>query len=91
MKTKEQLDKEAKENNEELIHRTDVKDTPFTIITLPKKQFGVMGEYRVTEPLTYRNEKEKKANIKKLKDDLQRVTWNRIIQIITIINKTEFK
>ena len=63
--------------NEELIKREDIKDSPFTMITTEEGTFGVMGKYRITE---FGTTKEVKAELKK-------ITWNRIIQVIMLINE----
>lgn len=74
------VEKQTKEDclNEELIQREDIKDSPFQIITVDNKSFGVMGKYRLTE------EKETKDEIRK---DLESITWNRIIQVIMILDQ----
>jgi hypothetical protein len=61
----------------ELIKREDIKESPFTIITIDGKSFGTMGNYRLTEEGT-------KDQIKK---ELSKITWNRIIQVTMILNE----
>lgn len=68
--------------NEELIKREQIKDTPFTIITTEKNSFGVMGEYRVTEEL---------KNVEEVKKELEKITWNRIIQVMMILGEIKEK
>lgn len=64
--------------NSELIQRDEVKDTPFMIITIEDKgSFGALGEYRITE--TY---KTKEA----VRQEVEKITWNRVIQVMMIIN-----
>ena len=58
-------------NNEELIKRFSIKDSPFEVITKDEQSFGVMGNYRLTEP----NE-----DPKLVEAELEKITWNRIIQ-----------
>jgi vacuolar-type H+-ATPase subunit F/Vma7 len=44
--------------------------------------FGVMGDYRITE----------KSNSKKeIKKQLENITWNRIIQVVMILNEVKEK
>lgn len=66
------------ELNSELIKREDVAESPFTVITTEEGSFGVMGQYRITEP-----HKNKGKVIKELK----KITWNRIIQVIMLLNE----
>jgi len=61
----------------ELIKREEIKDSPFTIISVKDKHFGVMGNYRVTE---------ENHNKKEVKKELEKITWNRIIQVMMILN-----
>lgn len=65
---------------EELIERTEVKDTPFTIIRIKAKNesFATLGEYRITE--VYEHNKD-------LEEELKTITWNRIIQVIMILTE----
>ncbi len=67
---------------EEMIKRKNVKDSPFEIITIEKESFGVMGEYRITE---------KHKTIAKVKEELEKITWNRIVQVIMILNEVQTK
>jgi len=70
-------------SSEELVKRESVKDSPFTIISLEDKEhFGVMGEYRVTETMNSKGEVE---------DELRRITWNRIIQVIMVLDEIKAK
>ncbi len=86
MKTKEtkglkQLQVNAEEvvskDSSETIKREDVKDSPFTIITIDGKSFGTMGEYRLTE----------EGNIKEIRKQLKTITWNRIIQVVMLLDE----
>ena len=86
MKTKEtkglkQLQVNAEEvvskDSSETIKREDVKDSPFTIITIEGKSFGTMGEYRLTE----------EGNIKDIRKQLKTITWNRVIQVIMLLDE----
>jgi hypothetical protein len=38
-----------KVENEQLIKRHEIKDTPFTIVEIEGEFFGSMGQYRLTE------------------------------------------
>ena len=64
-------------DSSETIKREDVKDSPFTIITIEGKSFGTMGEYRLTE----------EGNIKDIKKQLKTITWNRIIQVVMLLDE----
>jgi hypothetical protein len=67
---------------EEMIKRKNIKDSPFEIITIDKESFGVMGEYRITE---------KYKTVTKVKEELEKITWNRIVQVIMILNEVQTK
>ena len=93
MKTMETLAKESlstnveeltnKDSGNELVERWQIKDTPFTVITIEgKKHFGVMGEYRVTEEMESRGAVE---------DELKKMTWNRMIQVMMILEEIRRK
>lgn len=62
------------------IKREDVKDSPFQIVTTETGSFGVMGKYRITEMMNHRNE---------VKMELDKITWNRIIQVMILLIKDE--
>ena len=68
---------DKKKSSSELVKREKVKDSPFEIISVDGYHFGSMGNYRITE---------KEKSIKKLRDDLKNITWNRIIQIVMILD-----
>ena len=93
MKKMETLEKESlstnveeltsKNSGSELVERWQIPETPFTVITLEgKKHFGVMGEYRVTEEMESRGAVE---------DELKRMTWNRMIQVMMILEEIRRK
>jgi hypothetical protein len=65
-----------KDSGSELVSRNPIEGTPFTIISLENKHFGIMGEYRVTEEMKSKGEVE---------DELKCITWNRIIQVMMIL------
>lgn len=62
---------------EELIKRTEVPNSPFVVITTKEGSFGVLGKYRLTE--VYATEKEAIAGTSAM-------TWNRIIQVMSLVN-----
>jgi len=64
----------------ELVQREEIKDTPFTLITIDGKSFGAMGGFRLTEQAG------SKAEIRK---ELKKVTWNRLIQVMMIMKTIE--
>ena len=64
-------------DSSETIKREDVKDSPFTIITIEGKSFGTMGEYRLTE----------EGNIKDIRKQLKTITWNRVIQVVMLLDE----
>jgi translation elongation factor P/translation initiation factor 5A len=74
----EKQNKQNSSKNEELVKREDVKDSPFQIITIDGKTFGVMGKYRITEASNSK---------RKIKEELSKITWNRIIQVIMLLNE----
>jgi hypothetical protein len=65
-----------------MIERWQVPNSPFTVISLENKHFGVMGEYRVTDEMKSRGEVE---------DELKCITWNRIIQVMMILDEIKSK
>jgi hypothetical protein len=67
---------------EEIIIRENIAETPFQIITVKDESFGVMGEYRVTEQL---------SSAKKVKEELKKITWNRIVQVMMIMKNIDEK
>ena len=81
MNTKETGKQESnsdKPKSEELVRRTEVKNSPFTIIEIDGKCFGTMGTYRVTEEGTFED----------VKKELESITWNRIVQVMLILLET---
>ena len=64
----------------ELLSKYDVEGTPFQIIEDKEKGvfFGVMGQYRLTETYEFKDDLEK---------DLVDVNWNRVIQVIMLLNE----
>jgi len=74
----------AKEGSskEELIKRVQIKDSPFEVITQDGYSFGVMGNYRLTE---------KSNDAKEVAKELKKITWNRVIQIVMILDEVKNK
>jgi translation elongation factor P/translation initiation factor 5A len=72
------VEKQDKKASSELIKREEIKNSPFTIITKDGESFGVMGNYKITE-----NAKSKKE----IKKQLETITWNRIIQVVMLLDE----
>ncbi len=64
--------------NEELIKRRDIKDTPFTIVEIEGEFFGAMGQYRLTEKFNTYEEAH---------DTITANTWNNITNLIITLNQ----
>jgi hypothetical protein len=71
-----------KSESSEMIERWQIPNSPFTVISIENKHFGVMGEYRITEECKSRGEVE---------DELKCITWNRIIQVMMILEEIKKK
>ena len=65
-----------------LIEYEHIRDTPFTIVSKEEGHFGVMGKHQITETT---------EDKKKLRTELKKVTWNRLIQVIAILKENEIK
>ena len=50
-----------------------LENTPFGIVTIEGKSFGVIGQNRITEEYN---------DVEKLKNELARVDWNKIVNVI---------
>ena len=82
MSTQTREDKELK-LQQELSNTTDkqnslidieaLDNTPFGIVTIEGKSFGVIGQNRITEEYD---------DIEKLKEDLRKIDWNKITNVI---------
>jgi hypothetical protein len=46
------------------------------VVTVEGKSFGTMGNYRITE---------EKDSVREVKEELESITWNRIIQVILLL------
>ena len=64
--------------NQELIKRHEIKDTPFTIVEIDGEFFGAMGQYRLTEKF---NTYEEAHNT------ITANTWNNITNLILTLHE----
>lgn len=62
----------------EIVQKEEMKDSPFTVVTIGEESFGVMGGYRLTE---------KTGTKKEVIEELEKMTWNRIVQVMMILGK----
>ncbi|AXH76860.1 MAG: hypothetical protein [Microviridae sp.] len=69
---------ELNEQGEELVQREEIENTPFVMITINNESFGTFGKYRITE--MYHTKAQCKIELKS-------ITWNRIIQIMSLLNE----
>jgi len=67
-----------KVENEQLIKRHEIKDTPFTIVEIEEEFFGSMGQYRLTE---------KYGTYQEAHDAVTANTWNNITNLIITIHE----
>lgn len=63
---------------EELIKKHEIEDTPFMVVTTEEGSFATLGKYRLTPVYPTKQE---------AIDDVSKVTWNRILQIISLVNE----
>ena len=82
MSTQTNLDKKLKSQQESsnttdsknsLIDIKILENTPFRIVTIEGKSFGVIGKYRITEEY---------EDAEKLEKDLAKIDWNKIVNVI---------
>ena len=82
MSTQTKTDKELKLQQESsntadkknsLIDIKVLEDTPFGTVTIEGKSFGVIGQNRITDYYD---------DIEKLKEDLKKIEWNKIVNVI---------
>lgn len=64
--------------NEQLIKRYEIKDTPFVIVCLDDVYFGTMGQYKITNDYATKEEAEEATT---------RLTWNNITNLIILLNE----
>ena len=59
--------------------RQDVDNSPFVVIGNDENGWvGTMGKYRLTEEF---------ETLDECKEDLKEITWNRIVQVLVLINQ----
>lgn len=63
--------------NEQMIKRTEIPNSPFVVITTEHGSFGTLGNYKLTEE--FNTEKE-------AINATQAMTWNRLIQVMSLVN-----
>lgn len=78
----EEVNNKDSGSGNQTIKRTEIKDSPFHVITIDGESFGVMGDYRLTE---------KAGSEKEVKAELKKITWNRIVQVIMILEEVKTK
>ena len=61
------------DNKSSLIDIEVLEDTPFGTVTIEGRSFGVIGQNRITEEY---------EDIEKLKKDLKKIDWNKIVNVI---------
>lgn len=65
-------------NSEELVTRKEIENTPFVVVGTEHGYFGVLGKYRLTEPMETEEEAEKAT---------KEITWNRIVQVMMLVSE----
>lgn len=55
-----------------------VDNTPFTIVRIKKEYFGLIGEHRITE---------KYDTLDEIQEVIEKITWDRIVQVIWAITE----
>ena len=82
MSTQTKTDKKSKllqessnitDSKNSLIDIKLLENTPFGIVTIEGKSFGVIGQNRITEEYD---------DLEKLKNDLAKIDWNKIVNVI---------
>ncbi len=74
------IDEEAMEKNTEMCKREDVPNSPFVVVTVEEGSFGTLGKWRITEI---------KQNSAEVFDELSTLSWNRIIQVMTLLMRAK--
>lgn len=64
--------------NEELVKRHEIKDTPFTIVEIEGEFFATMGQYRLTE---------KFKTYEEAHDTITANTWNNVTNLIITLHE----
>lgn len=75
-------------SSEETLIKHEIKDTPFFIIEdrINNIVFAVMGNHRLTEPRELKN-----GIIKEVEQEVSKLTWNRIIQVMLCLQERHLK
>ena len=71
---------EVVKNTEELVKRTELKDSPFTVVETDGKIFGTIGNYRVTEEC---------ESVEQCAEECLEINWNRILQVVMILQEKQ--
>jgi translation elongation factor P/translation initiation factor 5A len=74
--------KVSSKKSKQLIKKIDIKDSPFQVVTVDGRSFGVMGQYKVTED---------SDSVREVKEKLEAITWNRIIQVVLLLDDIKNK
>lgn len=74
--------KDSGDGKNQTITRKEIKDSPFHVITIDGESFGVMGDYRLTE---------KSADESEVIKELKKITWNRIVQVVMLLEEVRTK
>jgi len=78
----EVVNKDSGTSENQTIKRVEIPDSPFHIITIDGESFGVMGDYRLTE---------KSASETEVREELSKITWNRIVQVVMLLEEVRTK
>lgn len=79
MSAKKTDNSKSNSENEELVKRHDIEETPFTIVEAAGGYWGTMGKYRITEKL-----ESKKA----VEDAIMPQTWNNLVRIMVLVTES---
>ena len=82
MNAEEVVNKDSGTSENQTIKRVEIPDSPFHIITIDGESFGVMGDYRLTE---------KSASETEVREELSKITWNRIVQVVMLLEEVRTK
>lgn len=74
--------KDSGTSENQTIKRVEIPDSPFHVITIDGESFGVMGDYRLTE---------KSASETEVREELSKITWNRIVQVVMLLEEVRTK
>jgi hypothetical protein len=78
----EVVNKDSGTSENQTIKRVEIPDSPFHVITIDGESFGVMGDYRLTE---------KSASETEVRKELSKITWNRIVQVVMLLEEVRTK